>query len=65
MTWLQKKLKDKGYISFSVLLCDTEKVFHGRFDAYIILYNKKTNILKVLSVNTDAVVFEKIEKSRS
>ncbi|MCA6079601.1 MAG: hypothetical protein LE169_01710 [Endomicrobium sp.] len=65
MTWLQKKLKDKGYIIFSLSLCDTEKVFHGRFDTYIILYNKKTNILKVLSVNTDAVVFEKIEKSRS
>jgi hypothetical protein len=29
------------------------------------LYNKKTNILKILSVNTDAVVCEKIEKSRS
>ncbi|MDR0800187.1 MAG: LytR C-terminal domain-containing protein [Endomicrobium sp.] len=60
-----KKLKDKDYISFSVLLHGTEKMFPGRLDAYTVLYNKKTNILKVLSVNTDAVVFKKREKSRS
>jgi hypothetical protein len=60
-----KKLKGKNYISFSVLLYGTEKIFPGRLDVYTALYDKRTNIIKVLSINTDAVVFEKREKSRS
>jgi hypothetical protein len=60
-----KKLKEKNYVSFSVLLYGTEKIFPGRLDVYIVLYDKKTNILKVLSVNTDVVVLKKREKSRS
>lgn len=60
-----KKLKEKGYISFSVLLYGTEKIFPGRLDVYIALYDKRTNTLKVLSVNTDTVVLNKREKSRS
>jgi hypothetical protein len=60
-----KKLKEKDHISFSILLYGTEKIFPGRLDVYTALYDKKTNILKVLSVNTDAVVLKKREKSRS
>jgi len=60
-----KKLKDKGYVSFSVLLYGTEKIFPERLDAYIFLYDKETNILKILSINSDVVVFEAKEKSKS
>jgi hypothetical protein len=60
-----KKLKEKDYVSFSVLLYGTEKIFPGRLDVYTALYDKRTNILKVLSVNTDAVILKKREKSRS
>jgi hypothetical protein len=60
-----KKLKEKDCISFSVLLYGTEKIFPGRLDVYTALYDKRTNILKVLSVNTDAAVLKKREKSRS
>ncbi len=60
-----KKLKEEDYISFSVLLYGTEKIFPGRLDVYTALYDKRTNILKVLSVNTDAIVLKKKEKSRS
>jgi hypothetical protein len=60
-----KKIKEKDYVSFSVLLYGKEKIFPGRLDVYIVLYDKRTNILKVLSVNTDAVVLKKKEKARS
>jgi hypothetical protein len=60
-----KKLKEEDYVSFSVLLHGTGKIFPGRLDVYIILYDKKTNILKVLSVNTDTIVLRKREKSKS
>jgi hypothetical protein len=60
-----KKLKEKDYVSFSVLLYGTEKIFPGRLDVYIISYDKKTNILKVLYVNTDVVILKKKEKAKS
>jgi hypothetical protein len=60
-----KKLKEKDYISFSVLLYGTEKIFPGRLDVYTVLDDKRTNIFKVLFVNTDAVILKKREKSRS
>jgi hypothetical protein len=60
-----KKLKEKDYVSFSVLLYGTKKLLPGRLDVYTALYDKRTNIFKVLSVNTDAIVLKKREKSRS
>jgi hypothetical protein len=60
-----KKFKEKDYVSFSILLYGKGEIFPGRLDAYIALYDKRTNILKILSVNTDAVVLKKREKSRS
>ncbi len=60
-----KKLKEKDYVSFSVLLYGTEKILPGRLDVYTVLYDKRANILKVFSVNTDAVVLNKREKPRS
>lgn len=60
-----KTIKDKGGFSFSVLLYDENGVFADRFDSYQIMYNCKNKLLKVLSVNTNAVVFKKRERARS
>jgi hypothetical protein len=57
--------KDKKSVSFSVLLYDTESIFGDRLDSYQIVYDYKDNLLKVLCVNTDAVVFKKREKAKS
>ncbi|GHT54050.1 hypothetical protein AGMMS50233_01290 [Endomicrobiia bacterium] len=60
-----KEIKNKGGVTFSVLLYGSEKLFPGRLDVYTVLYDKGTNVLKVLSVNTDVVVFKKKEKTIS
>ncbi|GHT43129.1 hypothetical protein AGMMS49921_10290 [Endomicrobiia bacterium] len=60
-----KEIKNKGDVTFSVLLYGSKKIFPGRLDLYTVLYNKGTNVLKVLSVNTDVVVFKKKEKAIS
>jgi len=62
---IAEALKNKDCVSFSVLLYGTEKMFPGRLDAYVILYDKKNNILKILSVNSDVVVFRKMGESKS
>jgi hypothetical protein len=40
-------------------------MFPGRLDAYIVLYSKKINILKILSINTNAIIFDKKKKAKS
>jgi hypothetical protein len=62
---IAKKIKNSGSVSFSVLLYGTDKLLPGRLDLYNILYDNKTNILKILYVNTDTVVFKKKEAARS
>lgn len=62
---IAKNIKDKGNVSFSVLIYGTDKVFPERVDAYAVLYDKSTNTFKILSVNTEAVIFKKKEKTRS
>ncbi|MCA6072668.1 MAG: LytR C-terminal domain-containing protein [Endomicrobium sp.] len=62
---IAKDIKDKGNASFFVLIYGTDKMFPERFDAYTMLYDKSTNMFKILSVNTEAVVFKKKEKARS
>jgi hypothetical protein len=62
---IAKKIKDNGRVSFSILLYGTDKMFPDKLDLYIVLYDKKNNILKILYVNTDIVVFKKKEKARS
>ncbi|MDR3274424.1 MAG: hypothetical protein LBS81_00205 [Endomicrobium sp.] len=62
---LQKKLKDKGYASCTILLYGTERLFPGCIDACTVLYNKKSNVVKVLSINTESIVLKKKEKARS
>ncbi|MDR1511270.1 MAG: LytR C-terminal domain-containing protein [Endomicrobium sp.] len=52
-------------MSFIFLLYDVEKVFSERFNAYVFLYDKKTNILKILSINPDVVIFKERERARS
>ncbi|MDR2251719.1 MAG: LytR C-terminal domain-containing protein [Endomicrobium sp.] len=60
-----RKIKDNGRFSFSVLLYDSDVVFADRFDSYQIIYDSKNKLLKVLSVNSEAVVFKKKERARS
>ncbi|MDR2398949.1 MAG: LytR C-terminal domain-containing protein [Endomicrobium sp.] len=57
--------KDKKSVSFSVLLYDIESVFGDRLDSYQIVYDYKDNLLKVLCVNTDTIVFKKRERAKS
>ncbi|MDR1122793.1 MAG: LytR C-terminal domain-containing protein [Endomicrobium sp.] len=60
-----RKIKDNDSFSFSVLLYDLDGAFADRFDSYQIIYDCKNKLLKILRVNTEAVVFKKKEKARS
>jgi hypothetical protein len=60
-----RKIKNNGKFSFSVLLYDLDGVFANRFDSYQIIYDCKNKLLKVLSVNGEAVVFKKKERTKS
>jgi len=60
-----KTLKNKGYVDFSVLIYDLGTQFNGRLDFYKVLYNKNTNVLKVLYVNSDTVAFRKNQNLKS
>jgi hypothetical protein len=60
-----RKIKDNGRFSFSVLLYDSDGAFADRFDSYQIIYDCKNKLFKVLSVNTETVVFKKKERARS
>jgi hypothetical protein len=59
------KIKDDNNVTFSILLYGSEKLFPNRLDAYTVLYNKQTNVLKILSINTNTIVFKNKEKTRS
>jgi hypothetical protein len=59
------KIKDNVSLSFSVLLYDLDGAFADRFDSYQIIYDSKNKLLKVLSVNTEAIVFKKNERAKS
>ncbi|MDR2351391.1 MAG: LytR C-terminal domain-containing protein [Endomicrobium sp.] len=60
-----RKIKDNGSFSFSVLLYDSDGAFADRFDSYQIIYDCQKKLLKVLSVNTETVVFKKKVRARS
>ncbi|MDR2457337.1 MAG: LytR C-terminal domain-containing protein [Clostridiales Family XIII bacterium] len=62
---IYKIIKANGVFSFSVLLYDLEGTFAERLEAYQIIYDSKNNLLKILRVNTNAVVFKKKERARS
>jgi hypothetical protein len=55
-----KTQKNVNKIIFSVLLYDLDGTFLNRLEMYIILYDKKNNILKILPVNTD-IIIDKLE----
>jgi hypothetical protein len=52
-------IKDKGHVDFLILIYDPEELFNGRLDLYKILYDNNANVLKILYINSDTVVFEK------
>jgi hypothetical protein len=53
---VENKIKNENKVSFIVLLYDMENLFPERLTAHIVLYEKKANILKILSINTDVIV---------
>ncbi|MDR0822215.1 MAG: LytR C-terminal domain-containing protein [Endomicrobium sp.] len=62
---LAKDLFSKKPIIFSVLIYGNQAAFSGRLDSFIVYYERQTNILKILSINTDAVVVKRKVKARS
>jgi hypothetical protein len=54
-----KILKEKSYVNFLFLIYDLEKLFNGRLDLYKVLYDNNANVLKVLYINSDTVIFRK------
>jgi hypothetical protein len=60
-----RTIKDKGAVSFSVLLYDTDNMVDDRLDSYQIIYDCKGNLLKILCVNIDVVVLKKWERAKS
>ncbi|MDR3049659.1 MAG: LytR C-terminal domain-containing protein [Elusimicrobiota bacterium] len=62
---LAKDLLSKKPIVFSILIYGNKTVFPNKLDAFIVYYERQTNILKILSINTDAVVLKKKVKARS
>jgi hypothetical protein len=60
-----KKIKDNDSLFFSVLLYDLDGALANRFDSYQVIYDCKNKLLKILSVNTEVVVFKKKERATS
>jgi hypothetical protein len=62
---IYKAIKMNGVFAFSVLLYDLEGSFGEKLEAYQVIYDSKNNLLKILRLNTNAVVFKKKERVRS
>jgi hypothetical protein len=60
-----KTIKSNDTFSFSVLLYDLEGTLSDRLEAYQIIYDCKNNLLKILKINTNAVIFKRKERARS
>jgi hypothetical protein len=60
-----KTIEKNGFTTFSVLIYGTEKMFPGRLESFVALYDKKSGVLKLLSINADIVILKKKEKAKS
>ncbi|MDR1941198.1 MAG: LytR C-terminal domain-containing protein [Endomicrobium sp.] len=56
---ISKKIFERKPLKFSILIYGTEKLYPERLEAFLVSYERKTNLLKVISINTDMVVFDK------
>jgi hypothetical protein len=58
-------LKNNDNVSYSILLYDIKDVFPDNLNCYQVVYDKNTNCLKILSINTDIVLLRKHRKAKS
>lgn len=63
--YITRKIIQEKPLTFSLVLYGTEKAMPERLDAFLITYERETDLLKVLYVNSDAVVFRKKARARS
>ncbi|MDR1418704.1 MAG: LytR C-terminal domain-containing protein [Endomicrobium sp.] len=57
--------KNHDSLSCSILLYDIKDVFPDTLECYQVIYDKNTNYLKILSINTDIVLLKKYKKAKS
>jgi hypothetical protein len=57
--------KNNDSVSCSILLYDIKHVFPDTLEYYQVVYDKNTNCLKILSINTDIVLLKKHKKTKS
>jgi len=62
---LAKDLFSGKPITFAILINGSQTLRPQELDAFIVYYERETDILKILSINTDAVVIKKKERARS
>ncbi|MCL2145172.1 MAG: LytR C-terminal domain-containing protein [Endomicrobia bacterium] len=62
---LTNKLTTDKPVKFMITFHGTEKFLPDTLEAYYVYYERKSNLLKILSVNTDIVVIRKKERARS
>jgi len=60
-----KSLQSSSPTRVAILIYGTDKNFPGALNMFLVSYEKKSKILKVVSVNTDMVVFKKRVKAES
>ncbi|MDR0723577.1 MAG: LytR C-terminal domain-containing protein [Endomicrobium sp.] len=57
--------RNNDNVSCSILLYDIKDVFPDTLKCYQVIYDKNTNCLKILSINTDIVLLKKHKKAKS
>ncbi|MCL2485457.1 MAG: LytR C-terminal domain-containing protein [Endomicrobia bacterium] len=62
---ITETLLNNKAVKFSMLLYGNEKILPGELDVFLVTYEKDGNLLKILSANTDIVVFRKTTKALS
>ena len=60
-----KGISNSESVRFSVLLYGDEKINPGELDVFFVTCEKRDNVFKVLSINTDMVVFRKKTRALS
>ncbi|MCL2335504.1 MAG: LytR C-terminal domain-containing protein [Endomicrobia bacterium] len=62
---ISQKLFSGKPLYFTALLYGTEKALPGKLEAFAVYYDRESGLLKILSMNTDAVVFRKKTRAKS
>ncbi|MDR2191340.1 MAG: LytR C-terminal domain-containing protein [Endomicrobium sp.] len=62
---ISKKILFKKPLKCAVLLYGSQTLYPERLESFLIYYERKNSIVKIISVNTDAVFFDKRKIARS